>query len=220
LANFFSADYWKALYFKAVGGQETAVDPNAMRGTFAGVAAFTGTMDLPAGAISGTFVGTSDFSGVLDATGAAVEEQGGWLWPRLKTKFERARDKAEAEKERLRRLKQLEDDKAEALSIFGRTDKTPAPIEPEPELPPVTVADAAPPVSKPTESLRSPPQVINRRILTLPLRKPDQDALVDLVGNGELEAANALVMAAELQAANARAKQDEEDALILLLLAS
>ena len=37
MANFFSADYWKALYFKAIGGQETAVDPNAMRGTFAGL---------------------------------------------------------------------------------------------------------------------------------------------------------------------------------------
>ena len=45
MANFFSADYWKALYFKAMGGQETAIDPNAMRGTFAGSASFTADLD-------------------------------------------------------------------------------------------------------------------------------------------------------------------------------
>jgi len=45
MANFFSADYWKALYFKAMGGQETAVDPNAMSGSFAGSASFTATLD-------------------------------------------------------------------------------------------------------------------------------------------------------------------------------
>ena len=45
MANFFSADYWKALYFKAMGGQETAVDPNAMRGTFAGSSSFTADLN-------------------------------------------------------------------------------------------------------------------------------------------------------------------------------
>ena len=45
MANFFSADYWKALYFKAMGGQETAVDPNAMSGSFAGSSSWTGTLD-------------------------------------------------------------------------------------------------------------------------------------------------------------------------------
>jgi len=44
MANFFSADYWKALYFKAMGGQETAVDPNAMSGSFAGSSEFTATL--------------------------------------------------------------------------------------------------------------------------------------------------------------------------------
>jgi len=44
MANFFSANYWKALYFKAIGGQETAVDPNAMRGSFAGSSEFTATL--------------------------------------------------------------------------------------------------------------------------------------------------------------------------------
>jgi len=44
MANFFSADYWKALYFKAAGGQETATDPNAMSGSFAGSSSWTGTL--------------------------------------------------------------------------------------------------------------------------------------------------------------------------------
>jgi hypothetical protein len=44
MANFFSADYWKALYFKAAGGQETATDPNAMSGSFAGSSEFTATL--------------------------------------------------------------------------------------------------------------------------------------------------------------------------------
>ena len=66
MANFFSADYWKALYFKAMGGQETAVDPNAMRGTFAGVASFTGALDQPEGAISGSFSGVAAFTADLD----------------------------------------------------------------------------------------------------------------------------------------------------------
>lgn len=62
MANFFSADYWKALYFRAMGGQETAVDPNAMRGTFAGTSAFSGALDQPAGALSGTFAGVAAFT--------------------------------------------------------------------------------------------------------------------------------------------------------------
>jgi hypothetical protein len=88
MANFFSADYWKALYFKAMGGQETAVDPNAMRGTFAGSASFTGTLDLPAGAISGSFAGTSTFTADLTFTGTADEPtqqiDGHDGWPRRK----------------------------------------------------------------------------------------------------------------------------------------
>lgn len=68
MANFFSADYWKALYFKAMGGQATAVDPNAMRGTFAGVASFTGTADATGsstGNMAGSFAGSASFTGDL-----------------------------------------------------------------------------------------------------------------------------------------------------------
>jgi hypothetical protein len=70
MANFFSANYWKALYFKAMGGQATVVDPNAMRGTFAGSSTFSGALDQPPGAISGSFAGSSTFSGTLTAIGS------------------------------------------------------------------------------------------------------------------------------------------------------
>ena len=45
MANFFSADYWKALYFKAFGGQATATDANAMSGSFAGSSVFSGAIE-------------------------------------------------------------------------------------------------------------------------------------------------------------------------------
>ena len=69
MANFFSADYWKAFYFKAVGGQATAVDPNAMRGTFAGVAAFSGAV-LAKGNIVGAFTGVASFEAIRYASGS------------------------------------------------------------------------------------------------------------------------------------------------------
>jgi hypothetical protein len=84
MANFFSANYWKALYFKAMGGQETAVDPNAMSGSFAGSSSWTGTLDPPVGFISGSFAGSSTFTATL--SGEGIEEvqsrsQGGFEDP-------------------------------------------------------------------------------------------------------------------------------------------
>ncbi len=43
MANFFSASFWKARFFKAFGGQ-AAADPGAMSGTFAGSSSWTGTL--------------------------------------------------------------------------------------------------------------------------------------------------------------------------------
>ena len=68
MANFFSADYWKALYFKAMGGQATAVDPNAMSGSFAGSSSWTGTASASGSSvvdIAGSFAGSSEFTGDL-----------------------------------------------------------------------------------------------------------------------------------------------------------
>ena len=75
MASFFSSDYWKAFYFKAMGGQETAVDPNAMSGSFTGTSTWTGTLEQPEGAISGSFAGSSEFVGVLAAVGAPASSE-------------------------------------------------------------------------------------------------------------------------------------------------
>jgi len=45
MSNIFQAEFWKSLYFRAMGGQETAADPNAMFGSFAGSASFTGLLE-------------------------------------------------------------------------------------------------------------------------------------------------------------------------------
>lgn len=44
MANFFSAEYFAALYFRAMGGQETDADPNAISGSFSGAATFTAAL--------------------------------------------------------------------------------------------------------------------------------------------------------------------------------
>lgn len=82
MANFFSAEYWRALYFKAMGGQATAVDPNALSGSFAGTSSWTGTLSTPQASIAGSWAGSSEFSGSL-TNGAAAPSLGGRLIRRL-----------------------------------------------------------------------------------------------------------------------------------------
>lgn len=88
MANFFSSAFWKALYFKAMGGQATAVDPNAMRGSFAGSSSWTGTLELPQGAIFGAFAGSSEFTGTINPTPPLVLNFGGGFaeWEKRRTR--------------------------------------------------------------------------------------------------------------------------------------
>ena len=105
MANFFSADYWKALYFKATGGQETAVDPNALSGSFTGAASFAGTLALPEGYITGEFAGASTFAGTVTSLASSTEEFHGpkrtlgWIrdatWSLLRGRKKREREEAE-----------------------------------------------------------------------------------------------------------------------------
>jgi signal transduction histidine kinase len=117
LANFFSADYWKAFYFKAMGGQETAVDPNAMSGSFAGSSSWTGTLDQPTGSISGAFAGLSEFTGTLTSVSTPVRRFGGGMWPNRSQEVRRKR--------RIEELEELEEMIAAAL--VGMTGDKPSP---------------------------------------------------------------------------------------------
>jgi len=196
LANFFSASYWKARFFKALPTAQADANPGSMTATLTG---------------SGG-VGAAD----LDAAGAPVEEPGGWFWPWLPTKADRARNKAEAERQRRRRLKQIEEDEARALSIFGKTEKA-APSGAE-SLP--AVAKATDPASVPAEKADRPSTVTLRRILTLPQRRPEPPApVISDTAIRAAEDAAANVLALEI-AAKAKQDEDEDEALILLLLAS
>jgi hypothetical protein len=44
MANFFSSEYFAAIFFKAMGGQATDADPNALSGSFAGSSSFSGEL--------------------------------------------------------------------------------------------------------------------------------------------------------------------------------
>lgn len=120
MANFFSADYWKALFFKAMGGQATAVDPNAMRGSFAGSSTFTGTLELPVGFIAGSFAGTSTFVGT--ATNANPDfytiDTDGLYWERRRKRQERHSESV------------LDDIQVAIRAVI-------APAQTQPDLPPV-----------------------------------------------------------------------------------
>jgi hypothetical protein len=219
MANFFSADYWKALYFKAVGGQETAVDPNAMRGTFAGVAAFTGTLDEPAGAISGTFVGSASFTGDLTFTGTADEPtqqlDGHDGWPRRKAPIvedmaELRRRWAEEDANRQEAKRRQDADRAARRLAISRALGT----EPEDEAP----AQIAIEISQ--ERLKALTALLDYPKPTL--TKP---SLIDFKARRERKA---LIEADRKAREEARAMaerirqdiRDYDDAIILLLLAA
>ena len=219
MANFFSADYWKALYFKAVGGQATAVDPNAMRGTFAGVAAFSGTLDLPAGAISGSFVGSASFTGDLTFTGTADEPtqqlDGHDGWPRRKAPIvediaELRRRWAEEDANRQEAKRRQDADRAARRLAISRALGT----EPEDEAP----AKIAIEISQ--ERLKALTALLDYPKPTL--TKP---SLIDFKARRERKA---LIEADRKAREEARAMaerirqeiRDYDDAIILLLLAA
>ena len=156
MANFFSADYWKAFYFKAMGGQETAVDPNAMRGTFAGSSSWTGTLALPEGFIAGLFAGTSEFVGTL----TAVDE------PAAETRRRGGKDDGRRIFRRKRRAyvefteKRLEEVRRREREVYD------ALLGPE-QVIALPVADIAPPPLPVAERKNLPPAVEYDRVMAL-----------------------------------------------------
>lgn len=112
MANFFSSDYWKAFYFLTLSG-DGEVDPNALRGVFAGSSSWTGDLTgVGSNALSGSFAGSSSFSGLAVAAGAAKGKRrrgGGDDGPRVRVRS-RKRSSAYVEytEERLKKIKARE----------------------------------------------------------------------------------------------------------------
>ena len=217
MANFFSADYWKALYFKAMGGQETAVDPNAMSGSFAGSASFTGTLDQPEGAIAGSFAGSSEFDGSLVGIGSSdgPEIDGHDGWPRRKATIvedmaELRRRWAEEDANRQEAKRRQDAAKAARRRAIAKALGT----EPEPEQRPV--------VEISQERLKALAALLDHPKPVLTIAKP---SLIDFKARRERKAQieadrkareEARVLAEQIK----QEIRNYDDAIILLLLAA
>ena len=218
MANFFSASFWKARFFKAFGVQGEA-DPNAMSGTFAGSSSWTGTLDLPAGAISGSFAGASTWTADLSFTGTADEPaqqiDGHDGWPRRKAPIVEdmaalRRRWAEEDANRQEALRRLEADKVARRKAIAKALGT----EPEAELKPAV--EISQERLKALTALRDYPKPV------LTIAKP---SLIDFKARRERKAAIEADRKAreEARALAERIRQeirDHDDAIILLLLAA
>ena len=218
MANFFSASFWKARFFKAFGVQGEA-DPNAMSGTFAGSSSWTGTLDLPAGAISGSFAGASTWTADLGFTGTADEPEqqidGHDGWPRRKAPIVEdmaalRRRWAEEDANRQEALRRLEADKVARRRAIAKALGT----EPEAELKPA--------VEISQERLKALTALLDYPKPVLTIAKP---SLIDFKARRERKAAIEADRKAreEARALAERIRQeirDHDDAIILLLLAA
>jgi hypothetical protein len=213
MANFFSADYWKAHYFKAMGGQETAVDPNAMRGTFAGSSSWTGALEQPEGSISGSFAGSSEFIGTLDGIGEIAEPDGHGARRLTREEIADYRRRQEASRREAQRY-------ADELAGFAPDEPRAAPVD---EVSPLSVRIAPDRVGSALE----PVGAVVVDVDAAPIRGPEYAAQqAELLRRDIALAAQASLAAmAEAELARAEAEQlarrmrDEEDVLVLLLAA-
>jgi hypothetical protein len=218
MANFFSADYWKALYFKAMGGQETATDPNAMSGSFAGSSSWTGTLDLPAGAISGAFAGTSTFTADLTFTGTAdeptqqIDGHDGWTRrkaPIVEDMAELRRRWAEEDANRQEAARRQEADRANRRHAISRALGT----EPEEAPAQIAIEISQARLKAITALLDYPKPVLTRPSLIDFKARRERKALIEADRKAREEA----------RALAERIRQDirdYDDAIILLLLAA
>ena len=236
MANFFSADYWKAFYFAATTGTGE-VEPNAMRGTFAGVASFSGTLDLPAGFISGLFVGASEFTATLDSTGGEViqtRRRGGRgdgtriIRRKRRTYVEFTEKRLEEIRRRERELyDDLLDDAPEVAAIVQ--EPPPLPVAERKSLPPAVEYERV--MALMDASLRA----LNERATRLAneqLRKKAKAAKVEAPAKDAeqreqdlramvvwLDARAGWLEQQRLEAERLAQEQDEEDVIMLLLAA-
>lgn len=198
MANFFSADYWKALYFKAMGGQETAVDPNAMSGSFSGSSSWTGALENGAPAVE-----------------PEAEIDGHDGWPRRKATIvedmaELRRRWAEEDANRQEAKRRQDADKAARRKAIAKALGT----EPEPEQRPA--------VEISQERLKALVALLDYPKPVLTLAKP---SLIDFKARRERKAQidadrkareEARVLAEQIK----QEIRNYDDAIILLLLAA
>lgn len=205
MANFFSADYWKALYFKAMGGQETAVDPNAMSGSFAGSSSWTGTLESTSQPVEAEH----DFSGNDGKKRRKPAE------PPIVIDMAELRKKwAQEDRDRQEYARRVEAEKAERRKVLAKAMV----IEPEaddPEPPRLTIEDRQARLKALTALLDYPKP-------TLTIAKPslidfkarrDRKAMLDADRKAREEAR---VLAERIR----QEIRDYDDAIILLLLAA
>lgn len=212
MANFFSADYWKAFYFKAMGGQETAVDPNAMSGSFAGSSSWTGTLALPEGFIAGSFAGASEFSGALAGLGEIAEPDGHGARRLTREEIADYRRRQEASRRNAKRY-------ADELAGFAPVEPEAAPVDAVSPLVVRIAPDGAPNALEPVGAV-----VVD--VGAAPVRGPGYAAQQAELLRRDIARAAQMSLAAMADAERARAeaeqlaRQREEDEIILLLLAA
>ena len=200
MANFFSADYWKALYFKAVGGQETAVDPNAMSGSFAGSTSFTADL---------TSTGEAPQSDqTFDTHDGSPRRK-----PPIVIDMEEMRRRwAQEDQARQERAQRQEADKAERRRVIAKAmGIEPEADEPEPTR--LTIEDQQARLKALTALLDYPKPTLTKPSLIDFKGRRERKALIDADRKAR-EEARALAERIKQEI------QDYDDAIILLLLAA
>ena len=198
MANFFSSEYFAAVFFKAMGGQETDADPNAISGSFSGAATFTA-------ALTATVT-------ILADDGSPAQRP---ARPEEIRKYREQRDKAERalreHADRLAGWKAPQKERAAPVTTPLELVELPAvaKVPSDPWRLPEPIA--TPPAKPARQTRRAPVETVDVAAIEAALAA--EHAFVALQREARLQAA---IQAAEIEAARRR----EEEAIIVLLLAA
>ena len=198
MANFFSSEYFAAVFFKAMGGQETDADPNAL---------------------SGSFAGSSSFSGELTATVTTLADDGSPAQrparPEEIKKYREQRERVERalreHADRLAGWKAPQKERAAPVTTPLELVELPAvaKVPSDPWRLPEPIA--TPPAKPARQGRRAPVETVDVAAIEAALAA--ERAFVALQREAQLQAT---IQAAEIEAARRR----EEEAIIVLLLAA
>jgi hypothetical protein len=157
MSNVFSSEFWRALYFRAMGGQASAADPNAMSGSFAGSASFTGLLEA---------------EGAPQQVDLVDKHDGRKRQPEYDQDTLIALARAEDEADKARREKERKS-KFDLRRILGRVLGEPEPLPPKPIAPPVTIVPAPEPEPSTAEADKAAALALRQ--------KEDDDAIILLL---------------------------------------